>query len=329
MKLATLKNATRDGQLVLVSRDLSRCSAVPHIADTLQQALDDWAHTAPELQAEYLALNAGRRDSKPFDTHHCAAPLPRAYQWLDGSAYLSHVELVRRARGAGMPPEFWVDPLMYQGGSDELLGPTDPITAPDAEMGIDLEAEIAVITTDVPLGTRPEQALSHVALVGLVNDVTLRNLVPADLAKGFGFLLSKPASALSPVFVTPDELGEAWHSGRLHLPLRAFVNGMLLGQPNGGVDMQFGFDQLIAHVARTRRLGAGTLLGSGTVSNRDPAAGVCCLSEKRVREQLDGITPQTPWLQPGDRVRIDMLDALGHSLFGAIDQQVHVLNHAP
>lgn len=325
MKLATLKNHRRDGQLVLVSQDLTRCCSANPIAETLQEALDDWGTLAPRLQAEYRALNAGQvPGSRPFLVDECAAPLPRAYQWLDGSAYLNHVELVRRARGAGMPPEFWVDPLMYQGGSDDLLGAQDDIVVSGPDLGLDLEAEVVVVTTDVPLGTTADQALQHVALVGLVNDVTLRNLVAQDLAKGFGFLLSKPATALSPVLVTPDELAPHWEGGKLHLPLRAYVNGRLLGEPEAGVDMQFSFAQLIAHICQTRRLSAGTLVGSGTVSNRDASKGVCCLSEQRVREQLDGKPELTPWLQDGDRVRIEMHNAKGQSLFGAIDQRVRV-----
>jgi len=324
MKLATLKNGRRDGRLVVVSRDLTRMRTAASTAATLQQALDDWAAAAPALQALSNDLNEGRGPSEPFDLAACAAPLPRAYQWLDGSAYLNHVELVRRARGADMPASFYTDPLMYQGASDDFLGANDPIRAASEELGIDLEAEVVVVTDDVPLGCSAADALTHVVLVGLVNDVTLRHIVPGELAKGFGFLQSKPASALSPVFATPDELGADWHGGKLHRPLSVKLNGQRLGAPETGEDMQFDFGTLIAHAARTRRLVAGTVIGSGTVSNRREGAGVCCLAEQRVREQLQDGVMRTPFLKSGDRVHIEMRNAAGESLFGAIDQAVRV-----
>jgi len=263
MKLATLNHGTRDGQLVVVDRALARQRPVPHIAATLQQALDDWARCAPRLQAEYDDLQAGGA-GQPFDAAQCAAPLPRAYQWLDASAYLNHVDLTRRARGGEMPPSFRTDPLMYQGASDDFMGPCDPITAASEDLGVDLEAEIVVVTDDVPLGVDADTALNHVVLLGLVNDVTLRNVVLPELSKGFGFLQGKPASALSPVLVTPDELAPYWRGGKLHRRMQVWLNGQLLGQPQAGEEMQFHFGELIAHAARTRRLGAGTLVGSGT-----------------------------------------------------------------
>lgn len=321
MKLATLRNHHRDGQLVVVSRDLQRMRAVPECA-TLQAALDQWDAMAPVLQRVADELAAGQGPFEAFRPGACAAPLPRAYQWLDASAYLNHVELVRRARGADMPEELRREPLMYQGGSDDFLGATDPIEAADEAFGIDLEAEVIVITGDVPIGCSAEAALGRVRLVGLANDVTLRHLVPPEIAKGFGFLQSKPATALSPVLATPDELGPHWRGGKLHLPLLSELNGERLGAPNAGVDMDFDFGRLIAHAARTRRLVAGTIVGSGTVSNRDPAAGVSCLAERRVREQLGGASALTPFLRSGDRVRIEMRDPDGHSLFGAIAQTV-------
>lgn len=329
MKLATLTNGTRDGQLVVVNRALTLMRAVPHIAATLQQALDDWARTAPLLQAEYQTLNAGAASSRPFDPRHCAAPLPRAYQWLDASAYLNHVDLTRRARGGEMPPSFLTDPLMYQGGSDDFMGPCDPITAASEALGVDLEAEIVVVTDDVPLGIDADAALGHVALLGLVNDVTLRNVVLPELTKGFGFLQGKPASALSPVLVTPDELAPHWRGGKLHRTMQVWLNGQLIGQPQAGEEMQFHFGELIAHAARTRRLGAGTLVGSGTISNASDAAGVCCLVEARVREQLRDGEMRTPFLKHGDRVRIGMRDDSGQSLFGDIDQQVSIPGTRP
>jgi fumarylacetoacetate (FAA) hydrolase len=333
MKLATLDDGTRDGQLAVVSRDLARCVGVPEIARSLQHALDDWARVAPALDALAAALNGSSLpDALPFDPAAARAPLPRAYQWADGSAYVNHVELVRRARGAAMPPEFWTDPLMYQGASDHMLGAGEDIELADEAWGIDFEAEVAVITGDVPMGTRATEAGAGIRLLMLVNDVSLRQLIPAELAKGFGFFQSKPASAFSPVAVTPDELGAAWHDGKVHLPLLSHLNGALFGRPNAGVDMTFDFPTLIAHVAKTRSLVAGSIVGSGTVSNRErggpgrPAAaggvGYSCIAEQRTIETIDHGQPATPFLRFGDRVRIEMLDAAGRSIFGAIDQVV-------
>ncbi|GBD41626.1 hypothetical protein HRbin39_01010 [bacterium HR39] len=334
MKLATLREGGRDGTLVVVSRDLTRAVRVPQIARTLQQALDDWAEAEPKLRAVARALEVTRLEEEfPFDPSACHSPLPRAYQWADGSAYVNHVELVRRARGAEMPPEFWTDPLMYQGGSDSFLGPTEEIPLEDESWGCDFEAEIAVITDDVPMGVRPEKALPHVKLLMLVNDVSLRNLIPRELAKGFGFFQSKPSSAFSPVAVTPDELGEAWREGKVHLPLLSYLNGELFGMPDAGVDMTFDFGRLIAHAARTRRLSAGSIIGSGTVSNRDPdggpgrpvragGRGYSCIAEQRMVEIILEGEAKTPFLRWGDRVRIEMLDPEGRSIFGAIDQRV-------
>ncbi len=322
MKLASLKHG-RDGMLVVVRRDLARYVAVPHIAPTLQRALDDWHHTAPRLMRVYELLNEGEADgARPFSPRECASPLPRAYQWADGSAYVTHVELVRKARGAEMPPSFWTDPLMYQGGSDSFIGPCESIVAADEEWGIDFEAEIAAITDDVPMGILTSAAETHIKLLMLVNDVSLRNLVPAELAKGFGFFQAKPATAFSPVAVTPDELGEAWSDGRVHLPLTVHWNGQWFGAPNAGEDMTFSFPQLIAHAAKTRFLGAGSIVGSGTVSNTDASRGSCCIAERRTREQLEQGSPKTPFLHFGDRVKIEMLDKHGHSIFGAIDHDV-------
>ncbi len=321
MKLASLKHG-RDGRLVVVSRDLSRCVPVPAVAPTLQAALDEWDRLEPPLRETAAALEAGPvKGEMPFEPARCAAPLPRAYQWADGSAFLSHVELVRRARGAPMPPSYYHEPLMYQGGSDGFLGPCDDIPLQDEAWGCDLEGEVAAITGDVPPGAEPARAATAMRLLMLVNDVSLRNLIPDELAKGFGFFQSKPASSCSPVAVTPDELGPAWRDGRVHLPLQVSVNGRPFGHPDAGA-MHFGFPQLIAHAARTRALTAGTIVGSGTVSNADPNVGAACIAEQRMREQEKFGRPQTPWLRAGDRVRIEMLDALGHSLFGCIDQAV-------
>ena len=333
MKVATLPDGTRDGQLVVVSRNLARAVAVPEIARTLQHALDDWTRVAPALAAIAAELDAGRlSDAHPFDGARACAPLPRAYQWADGSAYVNHVELVRRARGAAMPPEFWTDPLMYQGASDHLLGAGEDIVLADEAWGIDFEGEVAVVTGDVAMGTIENDALAHIRLVMLVNDVSLRNLIPAELAKGFGFLQSKPASSFSPVAVTPDELGDAWRGGKVHLPLLSHLNGDLFGRPDAGVDMTFGFGRLIAHLATTRDLVAGTIVGSGTVSNREeggpgrPAAaggvGYSCIAEQRTVETIQEGAPRTRFMRFGDRVRLEMLDAAGHSIFGAIDQRV-------
>jgi len=323
MKLATLKDGSRDGQLVVVSRDLTTAHHAAGIAGRLQTALDDWRFIAPQLDELYQTLNEGRaRHAFPFDGRIAMAPLPRAYQWADGSAYVNHVELVRKARGADMPPSFWTDPLMYQGGSDDLLGPHDAIVCPSEDYGIDFEAEVAVITDDVAIGTQPDAALAHVRLVTLVNDVSLRNLIPAELAKGFGFFQSKPATAFAPVAVTPDELGGAWHDGKLHRPLVVHWNGRQVGAPNAGDDMTFHFGQLIAHVAKTRNLRAGSIIGSGTVSNLDRSRGYCCIAEKRSLEMIESGSATTPFLAYGDCVRIDMHDAQGQSIFGAIDQVV-------
>jgi fumarylacetoacetate (FAA) hydrolase len=322
MKLASLKHG-RDGMLVVVSRDLALYVAVPHIAPTLQRALDDWHHSAPRLMRVYDLMNEGQAEgTKIFEPRECASPLPRAYQWADGSAYVTHVELVRRARGAEMPPSFWTDPLMYQGGSDSFIGPRESIIAADEEWGIDFEAEIAAITDDVAMGISASAAENHVKLLMLANDVSLRNLIPAELAKNFGFFQSKPASAFSPVAVTPDELGEAWSGGKVHLPLAVHLNGNWFGAPNAGEDMTFSFAQLIAHASKTRFLGAGSIIGSGTVSNKDASRGSCCIAERRTREQLEQGSPKTPFLKFGDRVKIEMLDAHGKSIFGAIDHDV-------
>ncbi|MFM9845385.1 MAG: fumarylacetoacetate hydrolase family protein [Dongiaceae bacterium] len=328
MKLATLRDGSRDGRLILVSRDLSRAIEVPDIARTLQAALDGWAVAGPKLAAVSRRLNespefvAGGARASALDMAQLMAPLPRAYQWADGSAYLYHVELVRKARGAEMPPEFYKDPLMYQGGSDDFIGPTQDIEAADEAHGIDFEAEVAVVTGDVPMGIDAVAARGHILLVMLVNDVSLRNLIPAELAKGFGFFQSKPASSFSPVAVTPDELGAAWHDAKLHLPLLSALNGKSFGHPNAGADMNFDFGQLIAHAARTRNLRAGTIIGSGTVSNRDPAAGSSCLAERRMIETIGQGKPSTPFMKFGDRIRIEMLDEAGRSIFGAINQKV-------
>jgi fumarylacetoacetate (FAA) hydrolase len=320
MKLASLREG-RDGRLLVVSRDLAR--AVVASPPTLQAALDDWEKHAPDLERTYASLCAGRVAATfSLDPRTLAAPLPRAYQWADGSAYVRHVELTRRARGAEMPASFWTDPLMYQGGSDALLGPCEPIEALSEAHGIDLEAEIALITRDVPMATPPERAAEHIALFVLVNDVSLRELIPAELAKGFGFFQGKPSSALSPVAVTPDELGTAWDGHRVHGRVRVQVRGEQLGCPDAGVDMVFDFPQLIAHAAATRRLGAGTLIGGGTISNGTPGAGSACLVERRMLETLEHGAPRTPFLRFGDRVRIEMLDASGASVFGAIEQEV-------
>jgi fumarylacetoacetate (FAA) hydrolase len=320
MKLASLRHG-RDGRLVVVDRNLEICVPVPDIAATLQAALDDWHHVAPRLADVYRQLNEGRADNaRPFDPQSCAAPLPRAYQWADGSAYVTHVELVRKARGAEMPQSFWTDPLVYQGGSDAFIGATDPILAADEAWGIDFEGEVAVITGDVPMGATDTER--HIKLLMLVNDVSLRNLIPGELAKGFGFFQSKPATAFSPVAVTPDELSGAWHDGKVHLPLTVTLNGETFGTPDAGDDMTFAFPQLIAHAAKTRFLSAGSIIGSGTISNRDAARGSACIAEKRMRETIADGAPKTPFLRFGDRVRIEMLDPQGHSIFGAIDQIV-------
>ncbi len=336
MKLATLKDSTRDGKLVVVSRDLTRCSEVGHIARTLQAALDDWAHVGPRLQRVAEGLETGSQPFTRFHEHDAASPLPRAYQWADGSAYVNHVELVRKARNAEMPATFWTDPLMYQGGSDSFLAPREPIVMPEDEaFGIDMEGEVAVIVDDVPMGVSAEEARHAIRLIMLVNDVSLRGLIPAELAKGFGFFQSKPSSAFSPVAVTPDELGDAWDGGKLHLPLLVDYNGKPFGRANAGIDMTFDFGQLIAHAAKTRPLVAGTIIGSGTVSNKldggpgkpvgEGGAGYSCIAEIRMIETIESGGPKTPFMKFGDTVRIEMKDESGHSIFGAIEQTVTML----
>jgi len=331
MKLASLKDG-RDGRLVVVSRDLAWFTDARPVAATLQAALDDWPRCEPELRGLAESLEHGAAPRERFHEHAAASPLPRAYQWADGSAYVNHVQLVRQARGAEMPETFWTDPLMYQGGSDGFLGPRDPIPLADEAWGCDLEGEVAVITGDVPMGVDAAAALGHIRLVMLCNDVSLRNLIPGELAKSFGFFQSKPASAFSPVAVTPDEL-TGWRDGKLHGALEAEVNGKSLGEADAGVDMTFDFGTLIAHAARTRRLSAGTIIGSGTVSNRGPdggpgkpvsegGVGYSCLAEIRTIETIASGAPKTPFLRAGDTVRIEMRDAKRHSIFGAIEQAV-------
>lgn len=330
MKLATLKDGSRDGQLAVVARDLSQAHYATGIAGTMQQLLDDWNFISPQLEDLYAALNDGRaRHAFAFDARLCMAPLPRAFQWLDGSAYLNHVALVRKARGAEVPASFHEDPLMYQGGSDDFLGATDDAVFASADGGIDFESELAVVTGDVAIGTAADSALEAVRLLMLVNDWSLRNLVPAELAKGFGFLQSKPATAFGPVAVTPDELGAAWQGGRVHLALESRWNGQRVGLTEAGPEMSFHFGQLIAHAARTRRLRAGSIVGSGTVSNEDWAHGVSCIAEKRAIETIESGAPRTAFMQFGDTIRIEMLGRDGLSLFGAIDQRVAPLNHGP
>ncbi|MES2049689.1 MAG: fumarylacetoacetate hydrolase family protein [Pseudomonadota bacterium] len=323
MKLATLKDGSRDGQLVVVSRDLKTAQIANGIASTLQRALDDWDFIKPQLEAVYEGLNAGKATNVfDFDAALCMAPLPRAFQWADGSSYVNHVELVRKARNANMPESFWHDPLMYQGGSDDFIGPMDDIELGSEEWGIDFESEIAVVTGDVAMGVKVQHAAQAIRLLMLVNDVSLRNLIPAELAKGFGFFQSKPASSFSPVAVTPDELGDAWKDGKVHLPLRSTWNKVLVGQPNAGVDMVFSFPQLITHLCKTRNARAGTIIGSGTVSNKDASKGFSCIAEKRALEMIADGTPATPFMQFGDSIKIEMLDKSGKSIFGAIDQSV-------
>ena len=323
MKLATLKDGSRDGQLAVVSRDLSLAHYAAGIAGTMQRLLDDWNFISPQLEDLYATLNDGKaRHAFAFDVRQCMAPLPRAFQWVDGSAYLNHVELVRKARGAEVPASFYDDPLMYQGASDDFLGPTDDAVFASADWGIDFESELAVVTGDVAIGTAADSALDSVRLLMLVNDWSLRNLIPAELAKGFGFLQGKPATAFGPVAVTPDELGAAWRGGRVHLALESRCNGQRLGLTDAGPEMSFTFGQLIAHVARTRRLRAGSIVGSGTVSNQDWSHGVSCIAEKRAVETIDSGAPRTPFMQFGDTIRIEVLGGDGLSLFGAIEQRV-------
>jgi fumarylacetoacetate (FAA) hydrolase len=323
----------RDGRLVLVSQDLTRCTDATRIAPTLQNALDDWDNAEPHLRELAQSLEAGAAPIERFHERECMSPLPRAFQWADGSAYVNHVELVRKARGAEMPATFWTDPLMYQGGSDSFIGPRDNIEFPqDEDWGIDMEGEVAVITGDVPMGISAEDALTHIRLVMLVNDVSLRGLIPTELAKGFGFFQSKPSSAFSPCAVTPDALGDAWRNGKLHLPLVVSLNGKAFGRANAGIDMTFDFGQLIAHAAKTRPLGAGSIIGSGTVSNKlgdgpgkpigEGGAGYSCIAEIRMIETIRDGAPKTPFMRFGDKVEIEMLDDSGKSIFGRIEQSI-------
>lgn len=336
MKLATLKDQTRDGRLVVVSDDLTQCSDVPHIARTLQAALDDWDHVGPRLERVAEGMRTGSQPVQRFHEADAASPLPRAYQWADGSAYVNHVELVRKARGAEIPASFWEDPLMYQGGSDTFIAPRDPIIMADEAYGIDMEGEVAVIVGDVPMGANYEEAAAAIRLVMLVNDVSLRGLIPAELGKGFGFFQSKPSSVFSPVTVTPDDLGDAWDGGKLHLPLLVTYNEQPFGKANAGVDMTFDFPTLIAHAAKTRPLSAGTIIGSGTVSNKldggagksisEGGVGYSCIAEIRMIETINDGKPTTEFMKFGDTVRIEMTDKDGHSIFGAIEQKVEQQN---
>jgi fumarylacetoacetate (FAA) hydrolase len=324
MKLASLKKGGRDGTLVVVSQDLKRAITVAGIAETLQDALEKWDAVSHHLKLVYDDLNSGEQLDNvfAFNPAECASPLPRAYQWLDGSAYVNHVELVRKSRGVDMPESFWTDPLMYQGASDTLLGPCDDVPLPDEKHGIDFEAEIAVITDDVPMGVSVEDAAKHIKLIVLVNDVSLRYLAMSEMAKGFGFLQAKPATAFSPVAVTPDALGDAWKDGRVQLPLITNYNGKEFGRPHAGTDMVFNFPTLVAHAAKTRFLSAGTIIGSGTVSNKDRSVGSSCIVEKRTIEKIEKGESTTPFMSYGDKVKIDMLDAKGESIFGAIEQKI-------
>ncbi|PCI32040.1 MAG: 2-keto-4-pentenoate hydratase [Alphaproteobacteria bacterium] len=321
MKLASLKHG-RDGQLVVVSKDLSAYVSAAAVAPTLQAALDNWSEDESKLRAISDDLNAGKLDSTPFEPVACDAPLPRSYHWVDGSAYVTHVELVRKARGAELPESFWSDPLVYMGASDAFIGPCDDIEVETEAWGIDFEAEVAVITDDVPAGVKVEDASSHIKLIAILNDVSLRNLIPGELGKQFGFYQSKPWTSFSPVFVTPDELGDAWDGKKLSLPLHAILNGTTVGKPNAGVDMTFDFTQLINHVAKSRSLVAGTVIGSGTVSNKGSKDGSCCLAEVRCLETIADGKPSTPFMSFGDRVEIDMFDADGKTIFGRINQVV-------
>ncbi|EGN75720.1 2-keto-4-pentenoate hydratase/2-oxohepta-3-ene-1,7-dioic acid hydratase [Idiomarina sp. A28L] len=333
MKLATYRDGTRDGKLVVVSRDLARAVAVPEIAGTMQFAIDNWKEVEAKLKEVYIALNNDKfSDDFAFDEKQCESPLPRAFQWADGSAYVNHVELVRKARGAEMPPSFWEDPLMYQGGSDAFIGPRQDIELGSESWGIDFEGEVAIITDDVPMGIEAKNAREHIRLLMLVNDVSLRGLIPNELGKGFGFFNSKPSSVFSPVAVTPDELGDAWQGGKVHLPLRSTYNGELFGYPNAGEDMTFNFDRLVQHAAMTRPLSAGTVIGSGTVSNKqgtdhgsavsEGGVGYSCIAEVRMIETIRDGKPATEFMKFGDTIRIEMNDHEGNSIFGAIDQKV-------
>ncbi len=327
MKLASIKDGSRDGQLIVVSRDLNTAHYATGIAHRLQQVLDDWNFMAPQLQDLYDSLNHGKpRHAFAFDPARCMAPLPRAYQWVDASAYLNHVELVRQARGAQMPPSFHSDPLMYQGASDDFLGPCDEVVCVSEAHGIDFEAELAVVTADVPMGATPAQALDGIRLLMLANDVSLRNLIPAELDKGFGFVQSKPATAFSPVAVSLDELGAAWDQGRVNLSLQTSWNGRKVGLCEAGPEMSFHFGQLIAHLCKTRNVRAGSIVGSGTVSNKDRSHGYGCIAEKRALETIQDGQPSTGYMQFGDRIRIEMKGPDGMSLFGAIDQKIAALN---
>ena len=336
MKLASIKNGTRDGELVVVSKDLARCAPASAIAPNLQNALDDWSNVAPELESLSDQLNSGGVPGQPFDQAQCLSPLPRAYQWADGSAYINHVELVRKARGAEVPESFYTDPLMYQGGSDLFLAPRDPIPLSDPAWGCDMEGEVAVITDDVAIGCTPEEAASHIKLVMLVNDVSLRGLIPAELAKGFGFFQSKPQTAFSPVAVTPDELGDLWKDNLVHRPLNVDLNGEPFGRAHVGVDATFNMAQLVAHVAKTRPVGAGSIIGSGTISNKGadggpgkPVAegglGYSCIAEIRMIETIQDGAAKTPFMTHGDTVAVEMFDADGRSIFGRIEQTVTAL----
>lgn len=322
MKLASLKSASsRDGELCVVNRELTTATRVTHIAKTLQTAIEHWQDVEEQLKEIYLSLNQGHiREVFSFDPSKMASPLPRAFQWADGSAYVNHVELVRKARGAEMPADFWTVPLMYQGGSDAFLAPNDPIIVADEAYGVDFEAEVAIITDDIPMGINKESAAKHIKLIMLVNDISLRNLIPGEISRGFGFFQSKPASSFSPVAITPDELENHWDGQRVHLPLLSFLNDKLFGQPNAGIDMTFSFTDLIAHAAKTRDLAAGTIIGSGTVSNIDRSKGSSCIAEKRMLEILDKGSPQTDFMRYGDSIRIEMLSPQGQSYFGAIEQ---------
>jgi|TARA_R110002096_G_scaffold436096_2_gene667481 fumarylacetoacetate (FAA) hydrolase len=321
MKLASLKHG-RDGKLVVVSKDLSKYISAEGVAPTMQAALDNWADCESELTALYDGLQSGAISGSDFDPTRCDAPLPRSYHWVDGSAYVTHVELVRKARGAELPPSFWEDPLVYMGASDAFIGPHDDIRAGSEDWGIDLEAEVAVITDDVPAATTAEEAGKHIKLISILNDVSLRNLIPAELGKQFGFYQSKPWTAFAPVFVTPDELGDAWDGKKLHLPLHAILNGTKIGSPNAGIDMTFDFCQLIEHAAKSRDLAPGTVVGSGTVSNKGSKDGSCCIAEIRCLETIADGKPKTPFMSFGDRVEIDMFDKDGKTIFGRIDQKV-------
>ena len=327
MKLATYKDGSRDGQLVVVSRDLSTAHYATGIANTLQQVLDDWAFIAPQLEDLFVSVNQGRaRHMFAFNPAMCTAPLPRAYQWADGSAYINHVELVRKARNSEVPASFYTDPLMYQGGSDDFIGPCDNVVVADEAYGIDFESEICVVTADVAMQATPEQALDGVRLVMLANDVSLRNLIPNELGKGFGFVQSKPATAFSPVAVTVDELGDMWAGGRLNGTLQSTWNGRRVGMCEAGNEMTFHFGQLIAHLCKTRRVRAGSVIGSGTVSNKDWAKGYSCIAEKRCIEIIESGTPTTNFMRFGDSIRIERMGRDGASMFGAIEQKVVALH---